>query len=145
MKANNGSKADGQSLLEFVLQDYSVGFAVFTMAATLFTELQAIFQCDDAAADEILKYLMPAVITGGQIKEFKKGFFVINDLFHACFLRKGNTLPEGKRCSLQGEKNGHRLCCGRTTEPDYRFWIVAMRGYCRSALWLQRALKQVQA
>jgi len=43
LKANNGSKADGQSLLEFVLQDHSVGFAVFTMAATLFTELQAIF------------------------------------------------------------------------------------------------------
>lgn len=104
MKANNGSKADGQSFLEFVLQDYSVGFAVFTMAATLFTELQAIFQCDDAAADEILKHLMPAVITGGLIKEFKKGFFVINPLFHACFLRKGNTLPEGKRCSLRGEK-----------------------------------------
>jgi len=38
----------------------------------LFAELQTIFQCDDAATDEILKYLMPAVVTGRLTEELKK-------------------------------------------------------------------------
>ncbi len=48
-------------------------------------ELQTVLQRDNATADEILKNLMPVMMTGSLVKEGDKGILMVDGVFHGCF------------------------------------------------------------
>ena len=51
--------------------------------------MKPVFQCDDAAADEVSEHFKPVMIPGRLTEQLNKGFFVVNHARHAFLHKKG--------------------------------------------------------